>query len=193
MDSDPPQPPSAPAAQLLEQPQVYQQLRRLARSFMARERAGHTMQATDLVHGAYLRLFEQQQDFGDNHSHFMAIAATMMRRVLVNHAHSHNADKRGAGAVNLTLSAAEHVAQPTTVGGIDVLALDRALDKLKQIDPRMVAIIELRYFAELTIEATAAALGISPATVKREWGTAKLWLLQELSGDGAAKDSPPWK
>lgn len=173
--------PAATGSDAAVSPLVYQQLKRLARSFMSKERSGHTLQATDLVHSAYVRLFEQEKDFSGSRTHFIALAATMMRRILVNHAISHKTDKRGAGAVNLTLSAAEQVAQPGSEGMVDIIELDRALEKLKRIDERMVTIIELRYFSGMTIEDTADALGISAATVKREWNIGKLWLLKELN------------
>lgn len=164
-------------------PQVYQQLKKLARSFMSRERHGHTLLATDLAHNAYLRLFEQNQDFPGGRAQFVALAATMMRRILINYALSHKAQKRGDGMEKLTLSAAEHVESPVSGPTADLLALDQALEKLKGLDERLVTIIELRYFSGLTIEETAEALDISPATVKREWGTGKLWLKREIGGD----------
>jgi RNA polymerase sigma-70 factor, ECF subfamily len=162
-------------------PALYDQLTRLARSFMARERQGHTLQAGDLVHLAYLRLQEQGQHFPGGKTQFMALAATMMRRILVNHALGHQAQKRGDGQICLTLSAAELVAHPSADNALDVLELDRVLKKLDQVDPRMVSIVELRYFSGLSIEDTAEALAISPATVKREWNLAKRWLARELS------------
>ncbi|MQA40778.1 ECF-type sigma factor [Rugamonas aquatica] len=162
-------------------PMVYQRLKKLARSFMSKERQGHTLQATDLAHSAYLRLFEQEHDFAGNRTQFVAMAATMMRRILVNYAISRNAEKRGAGIDNLTLGAAEFVPAPPDRVMVDVITLDRALTRLKEIDERMVTIIELRYFSDLTIEDTAEALGISAATVKREWTAGKLWLMKEMS------------
>lgn len=172
--------PAGGGEELMASPLIYQRLKRLARSFMAKERSGHTLQATDLVHSAYIRMFEQNKGFSENRTHFIALAATMMRRILVNHAMSHQAEKRGAGVANLTLSAAEFVDNMDKNALVDLIALDRALEKLKAVDERMVQIIELRYFSGMTIDDTADAMGVSPATVKREWNIAKLWLMMEL-------------
>lgn len=158
-------------------PIVYDELRRLARKHLAHERSGHTLQATALVHEAYLRLIDQHSVDWANRAHFFAIAAQMMRRVLVNHAEARQAAKRGGGADRLTLSAAEGVASPAT----DVVALDSALRSLEKLDARQAQIVELRYFGGLGIDEVASALSLSPATVKREWATAKLWLKRELA------------
>jgi RNA polymerase sigma-70 factor (ECF subfamily) len=158
---------------------VYAQLRQAAQRFMIRERHAHTMQATDLVHDAYLRLSEQQGAIR-NEAHLIALASTMMRRVLINRALARRAEKRGSGAEHLTLGAADHVifaAQDVA----DALHFERVLSKLAVMDPRMSAIVELRCLAGLTIAQTADELAISPATIKREWCMAKLWLSRELS------------
>lgn len=159
---------------------VYAQLRQAARRYMIRERHAHTMQATDLVHDAYMRLSEQQSAIR-NEAHLVALASTMMRRILINRALARRAEKRGSGAAPLTLSAADHVAFAAQ-DVADALNFERILSKLGLIDPRMSAIVELRCLAGLTIAQTALELAISPATVKREWGTAKLWLSRELGG-----------
>jgi RNA polymerase sigma-70 factor (ECF subfamily) len=168
------------SAQGLLAPIIYQRLRQLARRFLSKERSGHTLQATDLVHEAYLRLFDQACA-PENETHFVALAATMMRRVLINHALARKADKRGNGVINLTLGAAEFVAIDARDDEVDVIALDVALTKLSEIDERMAKVVELRYFGGMSIEDTALALSISAATVKREWKMAKLWLKKELS------------
>jgi RNA polymerase sigma factor (TIGR02999 family) len=159
---------------------MYVKLRRMARGFMRNERSGHTMQPTDLVHETYLRMLDQAGMAADNAGHFVAIAATMMRRVLINHAKARNCEKRGAGAQHLTLSASELVPQQQA-DAIDVLTLDTALNELAEKDPRLAQLVELRYFGGLSIEQTAAVMAISSATVKREWVVAKLWLLRRLS------------
>ncbi|MDQ6620170.1 MAG: sigma-70 family RNA polymerase sigma factor [Pseudomonadota bacterium] len=158
-------------------PIVYNELRRLARHYLRSERHDHTLQPTALVHEAYLRLIDQHSVDWENRAHFFAIAAQMMRRILVNHAEAHRAAKRGAGAERLTLSAADDV----TASGTDVVALDDALRQLEKLDARQAQIVELRYFGGLNIEEVASALALSPATIKREWATAKVWLKRELT------------
>ena len=157
---------------------VYKELQRLAHHYMQGERANHTLQATALVNEAYLRLTDLTRMQWRNRAHFFAMAATLMRRVLVDHARDRARDKRGGGVVFTTLQD-ERVATPP---GIDALALDEALDRLAAIDPMHARIVELRYFAGLTIEETSDALGISPATVKREWTFARAWLHHQLGG-----------
>jgi RNA polymerase sigma factor (TIGR02999 family) len=157
---------------------VYGELRRLAESYLQSERADHTLQATALVHEAYIRLIDQRYVDWKNRAQFFALAAKMMRRILVNHAEAHNAAKRGGGAQKLSLDdaisffAEQHV---------DLLALHESLDRLALLDERQTQIIELRFFGGLTIEEIADVLKISPATVKREWGMAKTWLFRELN------------
>jgi RNA polymerase sigma factor (TIGR02999 family) len=157
---------------------VYKELQRLAHHYMQGERANHTLQTTALVNEAYLRLTDLARMQWRDRAHFFAMAATLMRRILVDHARDRARDKRGGGVVFTTLQD-ERVATPP---GIDALALDEALDRLAAIDPVHARIVELRYFAGLTIEETSDALGISPATVKREWTWARAWLHRQLGG-----------
>ena len=157
---------------------VYKELRRLAHHYMQGERANHTLQTTALVNEAYLRLTDLTRMQWRDRAHFFAMAATLMRRILVDHARDRARDKRGGGVVFTTLQD-ERVATPP---GIDVMALDEALDRLAAIDPVHARIVELRYFAGLTIEETSEALRISPATVKREWTWARAWLYHRLGG-----------
>jgi RNA polymerase sigma factor (TIGR02999 family) len=159
-------------------PLVYAELRKQARRALRRERDGHTLQATALVHEAWLRLDAQHDARWESRSQFLAVAAQMMRRVLVEHARMRHALKRGGGGIQVTLGDAENaVAAPDDV---DVLALDDALARLAILDPRKARLVELRYFAGLSIPEAAAALGISPATVGREWAVARMWLRREL-------------
>ena len=157
---------------------VYRELRRLAHHYMQGERANHTLQTTALVNEAYLRLTDLTRMQWRDRAHFFAMAATLMRRILVDHARDRRSDKRGGGVVFTALQD-EQVAAPSR---IDALALDEALDRLAAIDPVHARIVELRYFAGLTIEETSDALGISPATVKREWTWARAWLHRQLGG-----------
>jgi len=160
-------------------PLVYDELRRLAQSYLRKENVGHTLQSTALVHEAYLRLIDQRNVSWQNRSHFFGIAAQMMRRVLVDHARAHNAAKRGSGGIKVTLEEGLVAAEQRDV---NVIALDGALNKLAEIDPQQSRIVELRFFAGLSIEDTAEVLKISPATVKRDWAMAKAWLYGEISG-----------
>ena len=157
-------------------PLVYDELRRLARQRLQRERPGHTLQSTALVHEAYLRMMNQNVNW-QSRAHFFGIAAQMMRRVLVDHARNRDAAKRGAGVRMVTLDAG--IAAPEKQD-VDIEALDEALANLRKIDPRQEKIVELRFFAGLSIEDTSEVLHLSPATVKREWATAKAWLYREL-------------
>ena len=159
-------------------PVVYDELRKLARSYLRRERSDHTLQATALVHGAYLRLIDQNQVTWQNRAHFFGIAAQMMRRILVNHAVAKQTEKRGGEVEKLSLDDAISFAQEREV---DLIALDDALKELERLDPQQSRVVELRFFAGLSIEETAEVLHISPATVKREWATAKLWLHRQIS------------
>jgi RNA polymerase sigma factor (TIGR02999 family) len=166
-----------PAAQLVEE--VYTELRRMADRYVRRERA-NSVQATELVHEAFLRLAKEKRPQWQNRTHFMAIAAISMRRLLVERARARGASKRGGGRVQVTLDDALLAAQPDE-GVVDVVALDRALTALAAIDPQQARLVELRFFGGLTVEETAEALGISPATVKRHWTVARAWLLRELT------------
>lgn len=159
-------------------PLVYGELRQQARRYLRRERENHTLQTTGLVHEAYLRLVDQQAVTWQNRAHFFGIASQMMRRILVNYAVGRSRDKRGGGAIQITLDDA-------TVGSCNetdeqLIALDQALERLETLDERQVRIVEMRYFTGLSIEETAEVLGISPATVKREWNMARAWLRSEL-------------
>jgi RNA polymerase sigma factor (TIGR02999 family) len=158
-------------------PLVYDELRRLARRYLQQERPGHTLQSTALVHEAYLRLVDQNVSW-QNRAHFFGIAAQMMRRILVDHARSRSAAKRGDGACRVTLDEGL-VAQEQR--DLDVVALDDALTNLGKIDPQQGKIVELRFFAGLSIEETSEVLNISPATVKRDWAMAKAWLHREMT------------
>jgi len=169
---------SDPAARDALVSTLYGELRRLAHHYMQGERAGHTLQTTALVNEAYLRLTELDRMQWRDRGHFFAIAATLMRRVLVDHARDRGRDKRGGCVLFTTLDGNTAAAQPS----FDVLALDEALDRLAAIDPQHAHVVELRFFGGLTIEETADAIGISPATVKRDWTWAKAWLYQELGG-----------
>jgi RNA polymerase sigma factor (TIGR02999 family) len=163
-------------------PLVYQELHRIAAAHFRRERPEHTLQATALVHEAYLKLVDQRHTRWENRSQFFAVAATLMRRVLVDHARAQAADKRGAGATRLSLG---DVAEPRAIGGeadVDVLALNEALDKLAALDPRQARVVELRFFGGLDLEETASTTETSLTTVKRDWIMAKAWLYRELGG-----------
>ena len=160
-------------------PLVYDELRRLARGHMARERPDHTLQASGLVHEAYVRLVELKQMRWQNRAHFFAMAARVMRRILVDNARARRNEKRGGGVPKVTLE--EALLVPSGPGA-DLVALDEALTALEALHPRKSQVVELRYFAGLSLEETAEALGVSIDTVKRDWRFAKLWLFSELSG-----------
>ena len=160
-------------------PLVYDELRTLAARHLANEWRHDRLQTTALVSEAYLKLFGQRDIDWQNRRHFFAIAAQLMRRILVDHARHEHREKRGGGSIVVPLNEAEAAAGPGE--GADTLDLDRALQKLEQLDPTQGRIVELRFFAGLTVEETAAALDISPATVKREWALAKGWLYRELT------------
>jgi RNA polymerase sigma factor (TIGR02999 family) len=166
-------------------PVVYGELRRQARRALRREAVGHTLQPTALVHEAYLRLVDQRPIRWEGRAHFFRVAARCMRQVLVDAARTRQAAKRGHGAHPVTLADAQDVvASPSDPGaetGLDVLALDEALDRLAAMDPDQARLVELRYFAGLTLDETAAALGVSSATVSREWAVARRWLRRELA------------
>lgn len=157
-------------------PVVYEELKRIARAQLARERPGHTLQATALVHEAYLRLLGAQAIDPSDRAWFMGLAATTMRHILVNHARDRHAEKRGAGAEHVELSQAAALAQPV----FDVLGLHDALDALALLDPRQARVVELKYFAGMEVDEIAQVLAVSSATVRRDWTVAKLWLAREL-------------
>lgn len=164
-------------------PLVYDELRRLAGAYLRRERHDHTLQSTALVHEAYLKLIDQRSIRWQNRAHFFGVAAQMIRRILVDHARGHQAAKRGAGAAALSLD--EALGVPGIQKDVNLVALDDALAQLEKLDPQQSRVIELRYFAGLSIEETAEVMSISPATVKREWSTARAWLFRELNRTGA--------
>lgn len=158
-------------------PFVYDELRRLARHYMRRERPGHTLQTSALVNEAYLRLVDQTVSW-QNRAHFLGIAARLMRQILVDHARAHNYNKRGGGAEKVSLDQAADLAQ---LRASDLVALDDALNGLAAMDPQQSRIVELRFFGGLTIEETAEVVGLSHATVEREWSAARAWLRREMS------------
>ena len=160
-------------------PLVYQELRRLARLYVSRERRGHTLQPTALVHEVYFRLIDQRRVDWKNRAQFLGLAAGMMRRILLNHARGRAAAKRGGEARRVSLSmAVEAFEHP----GVDVIALNRALERLAAIDPRKSRVVELKFFGGLTTEEIAQVLEVSPATVEREWSFARAWLYDEIEG-----------
>jgi RNA polymerase sigma factor (TIGR02999 family) len=163
-------------------PLVYEELRRLARYHLRQQRPNHTLQTTAVVHEAYLRLAEKKSLHVENRAHFLGIAAQLMRWILVDYERNRRAAKRGAGATRLTLDA--NIAPSHSARGsvADLLELDEALDRLAKLDSQQSRIIELRYFGGLSIEDTSEFLGVSPATVKRSWASARAWLLREMSG-----------
>ena len=158
-------------------PLVERELHRLAHAYMRREDPNHTLQTTALVNELYLRLAGIDALQWRDRAHFLAMAATLMRRVLVDYARQRARDKRGAGLSVTTLD--ENVIAPQRA--VDVVALDEALERLAAVDPQQSRVVELRFFVGLSVEETAEAIGISPATVKRDWATAKLWLYHQLS------------
>ena len=158
-------------------PLVYNELRQQAARYMVKERAGHSLQATALINEAFLRLIDVKDVEWQSRAHFFAIAANLMRRILVDHARRRDADKRGGCQIRLTLDDRLAVAKEPDV---DLLALDEALDKLATIDEQQARIVELRFFSGLTVEETATALGVSPKTVKRDWSVARAWLRREI-------------
>jgi RNA polymerase sigma factor (TIGR02999 family) len=158
-------------------PLVYGELRRVARRYLRQERPDHTLQSGALVHEVYLRLLRQKTPQWESRAHFFGVAAQLMRHILVDHARSRNAAKRGAGVPRLALD--EQMAPPQS-RNLDLLALDDALNRLAELDPQQSKLIEVRFFGGLSIEETAVVLNISPATVKREWTTARAWLQREM-------------
>jgi len=159
-------------------PLVYDELRRVARSALSRQRPGHTLGSTALVHEAYMRLVGRSSVHFENRAHFFAVASHLMRRILVDHARKHNAVKRGGD--NLTLVLDDAVALPEK-REVDLSALDDALTLLATLDARQANIVEMRFIGGLSIDETSHVLGISPATVKREWATARTWLYDEMT------------
>jgi RNA polymerase sigma-70 factor, ECF subfamily len=167
----------APALEAL-MPLVYAELRRLAAHYLKGERPGQTLQPTALVHEAYLKLLKDRPERWQNRAHFCAIAAHSMRQILIERARARDALKRGGGQPRVTFDEGLPASAPER--GVDVIALDTALDRLAALDAGQARIVELRYFGGLSIEETAEAMGISPATVKRHWAVARAWLAKEL-------------
>lgn len=159
-------------------PLIYNELRHLAHNFLYRERPGHTLQTTALVHEAYLKLIDQRDARWQNRAHFFAVAAQAMRRILIDSARKHAAAKRGGGGEKVSLDEAANISLEPDLG---LLALDEALNELAEIDPQQSRIVELRYFGGLTIEETAQVMNVSPATIKREWAMARAWLHQAMT------------
>lgn len=160
-------------------PIIYGELQRQAANCLRRERKNHTLQTTALIHEAYLKLINQRNIKWESRTHFFAIAARVMRQILVDYARMKRRGKRGGGAEAVRLS--ETVAAGREGAGVDLVALDEALTRLAEIDEQQARVVELRYFADLTLEETAEALHMSRATAAREWNTAKLWLRRELT------------
>jgi RNA polymerase sigma factor (TIGR02999 family) len=159
-------------------PVVYAELRKIARRFMRRQRPNNTLQTTDLVNEAYLRLIDSSRVNWQSRTHFFAVSAQLMRRILVDAARRRNSQKRGGGQVRVTLDESLEIAEAQ---GTDVVALDEALRRLAELNPRHSQIVELRYFGGLTEEQVAELMEISPRTVRRDWSLAKAWLFRELS------------
>lgn len=160
-------------------PLVYRELKKIAKRYFRRERDDHTLQTTALVHEAYFKLIDQTRVKWQNRSHFFGIAAQAMRRILLEHARQHIADKRGSGNEKISLDAEE--IDVSSERAAELIMLDEALKKLESIDPERSKIVELRYFGGLSIEETAQVLGIGTATVNRSWRVAKAWLYKELA------------
>jgi RNA polymerase sigma-70 factor, ECF subfamily len=158
-------------------PVVYDELRRLAASYMRRERVDHTLQATALVHEAYLKLVEQRSVNWQSRAHFFGVAAQLMRRILIDHARGHSRQKRGGDEKKVSLDEAFVFSEQLAD---ELLAVDDSLNQLAKIDPRQAKIVEMRFFGGLSVEEAAEALGVSPKTVKRDWSVAKAWMYADL-------------
>ncbi len=159
-------------------PLIYDELKKIAAYKLALERGNHTLQATALVHEAYLRLIDQHSVDWQNRAHFFAIASEMMRRILVNYAEAHNAQKRGDGKTLISLDDVDHIAAESEV---DLIFLDNALNELAKFDETQAKIVELKFFGGLTNEETAEVMGVSESTIKREWRMARAWLTTKLT------------
>jgi len=164
-------------------PLVYDEMRRLAHRYLRRERPGHTLQSTALVHEAFVRLTGNAPPQWEDRAHFFGIAAHLMRQILVEYARSRNADKRGGAMIKLAI---DSVDEPSAKPDLDIVALDDALNDLARIDPQQSRVVELRFFSGLSIEDTAEVMGISESTVKRDWNTARVWLYRELDRTASA-------
>ena len=161
---------------------VYPELRRLARNYMRREDEAHTLQTSALINEAYLRLVNYQDKGWNNRAHFFAVAAQVMRRILIDHARKHRRAKRGAGANHVSLDGGAVISQDRAA---DFLALDEALVQLAEIDERKSRIVELRFFGGLTVEEVAEVLNLSPITIKRDWRSARAWLQREINSNSS--------
>ena len=159
-------------------PVVYEELRKQAARYLRRERPGHTLQTTALIHEAYMKLVDQKNVHWQNRAHFFGIAAQLMRRILVDHARTKKRAKRGGSNIRVSFNDAN---VPAPSQNFDIVAVDEALARLSEIDEQQSRIVELRFFSGLTVEETAEVLAISPATVKRDWSMAKAWLHREIS------------
>ena len=168
-------------------PLVYDELRRIARQCLAGQRQDHTLQSTALVHEAFMRLVDQQRVEWRNRAHFFGIAAQMIRRILVDHARAQSTEKRGSGAVKVEVDVAFAGALDSRLD-VDLLTLNDALDRLSHLDSRQGRIVELRFFAGLSVDETAEVINVSPTTVKREWNTARAWLFREMTRNQAIRD-----
>ena len=166
-------------------PIVYDELHRLARHYMRGERAGHSLQSTELVNEAYMRLVDYKRMHWQDRAHFFAVSAQLMRRILVEHARRHN-PKRGGGVEHVSLEAVASVDASRTT---DLVALDDAMNALAQLDPRKARVVEMRFFGGLSVEEIAEVLKVAPVTVMRDWSTARAWLYRELTG-GKGDGSP---
>ncbi len=169
---------SAALEQLI--PMVYPELRRMARRFMGRENSQHTLQTSALINEAYLRLVDQQAVEWQDRAHFFAVSAQVMRHILIDHARRYRSGKRGAGVTHVALDDGAVIIQERAA---EFVALDGALNRLAEVDPRKSRIVELRFFGGLTVEETAEVMKLSPITIKREWRAARAWLFREISGD----------
>ena len=166
-------------------PLVYGELRKLAQSFLERERGDHTLQATALVHEAYLKLVDQRSARLQDRTHFFAVAAQAMRRILVDLARTHGRAKRGGGLQRVSLDGQAELAQEPDV---DLMTLDEALERLGEDSPESIRVVEMRFFAGMTVQETAVALGVSDSTVERDWRYARAWLFRELADDQAGSE-----
>ena len=162
-------------------PHIYDELRKLASSYLRKERSNHTLQPTALVHEAYMKLIDQNRVKWQNRAHFFGIAAQVMRRILMDHARKHQADKRGGEFEKLPIE--EEILIVSQDKSAELIALDEALEELAKIDPDKARIVELRYFGGLSIEETAEVMGVSIPTVNRHWKMAKAWLYSQVSGN----------
>jgi RNA polymerase sigma factor (TIGR02999 family) len=160
-------------------PLVYMELRKQAARYMRRERPGHTLQTTALIHETYLKLVDQHQTDWKNRAHFFGISSKIMRRILLDHARSKSSEKRGGGAINISLD--EDVMATQDPKSVDLIALDEALDRLAAIDEQQARIVELKYFSGLSLNETAEVLKVSRTTVANDWNVAKAWLYRELT------------